>query len=167
MSSFKMERSSFAVIPKGEVVLKITKVALVPPKKPTKCVIDFVDKDGAKKQEKYNLAIKAARYYVSTYLMEFGRFDGDDLDTSDFKKLLEGKFAKCKVTHDVLDKVKDGVAVEGETVTFANIKEALSPADGFVGTQAEVDDLDDLDDEDDLDDLLDDLDADDEDDLPE
>ncbi len=151
MAKFELSKSEFALVPKGEVILKVVKVQLVPPKKPTKVVIDMVDKEGAKLIAKYNLAIKGARYYL-TCLLKIAGGVTEDLDTSEFAGKLEGKFFKANVIHKVVDKVKDGEKVEGEVVTFPNIDKYLESVKDFERNES---DLDALPEDDDLD--LDDL----------
>lgn len=170
MAKLGLNAGKFLTVPEGEQVLKITKVVVTPRKNPTKIVIDMEDMKGAKVSERFMISNETSVYYFTLlYWKATGNDDVMEIDTDKLAAELTGKFIKGQIEHTVKDKIKDGVAIEGETVTFANLKKAVGSATGFPNAAQELavaDDLDDMDDEDDDLDDLDDLDDDDEDDLP-
>lgn len=171
MAAFKLQGDSYENIPKGENVVKITKVTLKPKRDPKKIVIDVADVQGRTAKSTYNLSTKGGRYYFSQLVIKAnGNFaPDDDFELNDTEAVLLNRFVKVDITHDEVPKIVDGEEVEGETTVFANVGKALAGATNFPGRETDLNDLDDLDDGlDELADLddLDDLDDDDEDDLP-
>lgn len=122
--NFGKKPEGFRLMPEGEQTLKITKVAGLPRANVTNVDVEFVNADGIKLKNKYDLTTDGG-YAAFYYLVQNGC--GIDLDGEFDIDTLVGKYVLVEIVHREGSRPRE----DGTVAVFANIKATVGVGEPF------------------------------------
>lgn len=142
-------KGGFTLVPQGEQILTVTSAKAVPTARPETIVIEFSAPNGGTVKSNFDLNRESSMVPLSIFIRLV--FDNQSLSTFDTAQLPQcvGKKIKAEIKHTIKDRISNGVKVEGQTSTFANIskfleaiKEEPTPTTpSMIGGEMNLDDL--------------------------
>lgn len=114
----KTTKSTFKIVPEGDVTLLVTDVKIVPAGRPQFVEFYYSHENGGTTREKFDLNHEIAKSILGKRIdiaLDGSVEEGTEFDLDDIPSMFNGKYVDALVEHNVVEK-------EGKKRTYANIK---------------------------------------------